>query len=79
MVRKGNLVHRACSTSIQIWFSDDLEDRRAIILIKGPAHNHPTPAPTKLTRAARKFYNDVIAESGITAGLTVAKVDASTF
>ncbi|TFY62625.1 hypothetical protein EVJ58_g3736, partial [Rhodofomes roseus] len=70
---QGCLVHRSCDTEISIWFPDDLTDRRAIVYIKRP-HNHPTSAPTKLSRDAHDQYEAAIEAYG-TDNLTVAKVD----
>ncbi len=70
---QAKLIKRACTAKIRIWFPEDVNDRRAIVMVDGP-HNHPTPACTKLSREGRERYNGCIIAAG-PRGLTAAKCD----
>lgn len=75
---KGKLIHRACTTVIDIWYLVNGDIHWAIIMVTG-AHNHLTPLPHKLTHALQDLYEDAIAKvRKALSDMTLTKVDWST-
>lgn len=75
-VKKAKLIHRPCPAGIRIWSPNDINHRRAIVIVKGP-HNHPKPPATKVTREGKDLYEKAAEASGLN-GLTVGKLDNGT-